>query len=110
MYQGPLREMLKSQLPKGESRGRKKQPNAKPRPNAISNPRRIKAAERQIKAMEMRMAGVSFPKIAKALGYRAVSAAFKAVMSGLRAARIEPAKALPRTELSRPGAKWGKLL
>jgi hypothetical protein len=56
--------------------------------------------------MQLREAGVSFEKIAESLGYRDRSSAYKAVMAGLRAARLEPAKALRQLELRRLDKLW----
>jgi hypothetical protein len=51
--------------------------------------------------MQLREAGVSFEKIAETLGYRNRSSARKAVLAGLKAARLEPAKFLRQLELRR---------
>jgi hypothetical protein len=51
--------------------------------------------------MQLREGGVSFEKIAESLGYANRGSAYKAVMAGLKAARLEPAKALRRLELRR---------
>jgi hypothetical protein len=56
--------------------------------------------------MQLREAAVSFEKIAEAVGYANRGAAYKAVMTGLKAARLEPAKALRRLEMRRLDRLW----
>jgi hypothetical protein len=51
--------------------------------------------------MQLREAGVSYEKIAEAVGYRDRSGAYKAVMAGLEAAPQESATNLRRLELRR---------
>jgi hypothetical protein len=70
------------------------------------SPERVTAAAKQVKAMQLREGGVSFERIAETLGYAGRSGAYKAVMSGLQAARLEPAKALRRLELRRLDRLW----
>lgn len=62
---------------------------------------RLRAAERQRQALELRRAGHSFPTIARHLGYRAASGAYAAVLAGLRATLREPADALRELEAQR---------
>jgi hypothetical protein len=59
--------------------------------------------------MQLREAGVSFEKIAESLGYRNRSSARKAVLAGLKAARLEPAKLLRQLELRRLDKLWLRL-
>jgi hypothetical protein len=59
--------------------------------------------------MQLREAGVSFEKIAETLGYRDRSSARKAVLAGLKAALVEPAKFLRQLELCRLDKLWLKL-
>jgi hypothetical protein len=66
----------------------------------------VTAAAKQVQAMQLREGGVSFEKIAETLGYTNRSGAYKAVMSGLKVARLEPAKALRRLELRRLDRLW----
>ncbi|SRR5258708_5795077 len=65
------------------------------------SPKRVSAAAKQIQAMQLREAHVSYEMIAERLGYANRSGAYKAVMAGLKAARNEPAKALRRMEVRR---------
>src|SRR5439155_12473799 len=71
-----------------------------------ASPKRVRAAAKQVQAMQLREAGVSFEKIAEAVGYANRGAAYKAVMAGLKAARLEPAKALRRLEMRRLDRLW----
>jgi hypothetical protein len=61
----------------------------------------MSAAAKQVQAMQLREAGVSYERIAETVGYRDRSGAYKAVMAGLNATRLEPAKKLRRLELRR---------
>jgi hypothetical protein len=71
-----------------------------------TSPRRVRAAAKQSQAMQLREAGVSFEKIAETLGYRNRSSARKAVLAGLKAARLEPAKILRQLEVRRLDKLW----
>jgi hypothetical protein len=62
--------------------------------NSPTSPRMISAAERQRKAIELRLAGCTFEEIAQALGYSGKGAAFKAVTKGLENSPHEPADSL----------------
>ena len=66
-----------------------------------TSPRRVSAAAKQVQAMQLREAGVSFEKIAETVGYRDRGGAYKAVMAGLKATRLESAKKLRRLEFRR---------
>ena len=68
---------------------------------SLTSPRRMGAAAKQVQAMQLREAGVSFEKIAETVGYRDRSGAYKAVMTGLTVTRLEPATKLRRLELRR---------
>jgi hypothetical protein len=63
--------------------------------------RRLVAAERHLQALELRKVGKSFPEIARELGYGSASAAYDAVMHGLRLTFQEPADEVRRVELER---------
>lgn len=54
----------------------------------------LKAEDRQIRALELRKAGVSLRQIAEELGYASPSGAHEAVMAALDKARVEPAQEL----------------
>ena len=60
--------------------------------------RRIAAVEKQVKALELRKAGVTFEEIAKTLGYAGPSGAFRAVDSALEKTLQEPADKLRQIE------------
>ena len=63
--------------------------------------RTIEALERQVKALELRKAGVSYEDIAKALGWAHKSGAFMAVRRQIAMVRREPAEALITLEAER---------
>lgn len=63
--------------------------------------RRLKAKERQLAALELRKGGKTYEEIAKELGYRGKSGAFKAVELALKDMMQEPADEVRRLELSR---------
>jgi hypothetical protein len=69
--------------------------------NSRNSPRRVKAAERQRQAMQLRIAGASFAAIARELGYAHPKGAERAIISGLRAFFREPASELLPLELER---------
>jgi hypothetical protein len=69
----------------------------------------MSAAEKQRQAMQLREAGVFYEQIAEIVGYGDRSGAYKAVMAGLKAARLEPATSLRRLELSRIDRLFVKL-
>ena len=71
-----------------------------------TSPRRLRAAGKQIQAMQLREAGVSYEKIAETCGYKNRSSAFKAVQAGLKATRAEAGKSLRRLELRRLDRLW----
>lgn len=59
------------------------------------------ARERQRKALELRKAGCTYEQIARQIGYRAISAAEKAVKVALARLTREPAEELRNLELQR---------
>ena len=63
--------------------------------------RRLVAAERQGQALDLRKAGVSFPAIAKQLGYRSVASAYDAVLAALKRTQQEPADEVRRLAVER---------
>lgn len=63
--------------------------------------RRLAAAERERRALELRKSGASFPAIARTLGYAHPSGAYRSVMAGLRKTLQEPADDLRQLETSR---------
>lgn len=70
-------------------------------PESKTSERRITAAQKQRRALELRAAGKTFPQIAEELGYRSVSSAYGAVMRGLERTLQEPAEELRRLEAER---------
>lgn len=83
------------------------------RESAVSA-RRVEAAEKQAKALELRKAGETFQQIANTIGYEGPGAAYKAVHAGIRKMLREPAEALIELEVSRLDemlrAIWPKVL
>ena len=63
--------------------------------------RRLRAADRQRQALELRKAGVSFEEIARSLGYAGPSSSYRAVMSALKRTLQEPADEVRKLELVR---------
>ena len=63
--------------------------------------RRLEATERQRQALELRKSGASFESIARTLGYKGRSSAYRAVMAALRKTLQEPADELRKLELNR---------
>jgi len=63
--------------------------------------RRLRAAEKQKRALEMRIEGAAYEEIRAELGYRSRSGAHKAVMSALRKMLREPADTVRELELQR---------
>ena len=63
--------------------------------------RRLAAQERQLKALELRLAGVTYQQIADELGYASRQGAFKAVEAALRLTLREPADSLRRISAER---------
>lgn len=63
--------------------------------------RRIAASERQRRALELRLAGISYDGIARQLQYASRSGAYKAVDTALRATLREPADSLRKISAER---------
>jgi hypothetical protein len=63
--------------------------------------KRIAAAARQARALELRKAGIGYATIARQLGYAGPSGAYKAITTALRALTAEPAAELRDLELAR---------
>lgn len=66
-----------------------------------TSPAQLEVEEKQVKAMELRKAGVSFRLIAEELGYSSASGAHAAVMAALEKTRAEPAESLRDLMLAR---------
>ncbi|MCK5747258.1 MAG: hypothetical protein KAH44_13635 [Oricola sp.] len=66
-----------------------------------TSPRRLRAKEKHVKALELRKQGMSYRKIADALGYKDVSSAYRSIMSAIEEIRREPAEACLKLELER---------
>ena len=68
----------------------------------MANQERIlQAQERQLQALELRKAGVTYAAIAQKLGYKTADGAHKAVGSALKKSIQEPADALRTLEVER---------
>ena len=67
----------------------------------IASQRRVAEADRQRLAVEARRAGAAYDDIARQLGYRDKSGAYRAVRAGLAKALREPADDLRALELAR---------
>lgn len=63
--------------------------------------RRLKAHEKQIRALELRKEGYTFKQIGKKLGYRSLSGPYDAVMKALKETLREPAQELRDLEAER---------
>lgn len=61
----------------------------------------VKAVERQLKALELRKAGVTYVRIAEALGYANPMGAWKAVNAALKKTLQEPSDDLRKIEVER---------
>jgi hypothetical protein len=70
-------------------------------PESQNSLRRIKAAERQLEALNLRRAGMGYQEIARQLGYKGPNGSWHAVHAALRRAVREPADAVRKVELSR---------
>ena len=73
----------------------------------------LNALEKQMQALELRKAGVSYARIAEALGYASGSGAHKAVSSALKKTLQEPSDELRMLEIERLDAMlaaiWGSV-
>ncbi len=61
----------------------------------------LNALEKQMQALELRKAGVSYSRVAEVLGYASASGAHKAVSSALKKTLQEPAAELRTLEIER---------
>ncbi len=61
----------------------------------------VTAHDNQLKALELRKAGVSYQRIAETLGYKDASGAWRAVKSALKKTLQEPAAELRTLEIER---------
>ena len=75
-------------------------------PESKTSERRLSAAEKRVKALELRREGKTFQQIADALGYRSKTSAYDQVMKGLNDTMQEPADALRRLESERLDWLW----
>ena len=66
-----------------------------------TSPRRLRSAERQRTALQLRAGGATYQQIADTLNYATAAGALKAVRAGLRATLQEPAAELRTLELER---------
>jgi len=66
-----------------------------------TTPRRLRAAKKQVKALELRVEGLSFRQIALELKYKGPSGAYKAVDAALERTIREPAEQVRLLELAR---------
>ena len=64
-------------------------------------PRKLRAAERQRRALELREQGAGYEDIASQLGYSGPSGAFRAVALGLKKTLREPAEGVRKLHLRR---------
>jgi hypothetical protein len=85
----------------------------------MSNNQQLQALEKQLQALKLRMAGVSYEDIARTVGYKGPSGAYQAVKSAMKKTLREPADELRTLELGRldealraiwPQVKKGNLL
>jgi len=74
----------------------------------------VKAHDNQLKALELRKAGVSYQRIADTLGYKSASGAHKAVQTALKKTLQEPSDDLRKLEVERLDAAlaavWASVL
>src|SRR5689334_3583077 len=63
--------------------------------------RAVSAAQKQLKALELRRAGAGFDKIAQQLGYSSAGGAYKAVQAGIKKLLREPGESVRKLELDR---------
>lgn len=70
-------------------------------PESPTSPRRLTVAQKQAEALKLRASGMSFPDIAKKLGYKNRNGAFYAVTTALQKTLQEPADELRVIEAER---------
>ena len=68
---------------------------------STTSEKRLTAVDRQRQALELRRAGVGFEQIAKQVGYKGPSGAYKAVMSAIKKILREPGEEVRKMELER---------
>lgn len=73
----------------------------RPRTGTTTSPRRISAARRAARALELRSTGATFAEIARRLGYSSKTGAHDAVKRGLDATLRKPADTLRKLDLER---------
>ncbi len=78
----------------------------RPRTGSKLSAKRLNAAMRAAKALELRAAGESFPSIASKLGFSGRQGAYEAVKAALEATLREPSDLLRRLDLERLDALW----
>jgi hypothetical protein len=61
----------------------------------------LKAVDKQLQALKLRQAGISYEEIARRVGYRSASGAYQAVKSAMKKTLREPADEIRQIELSR---------
>jgi hypothetical protein len=66
-----------------------------------TSPRRLLAAEKQRRALEMKIAGATLEQIAAEVGYKGPSGAYQAIQAALKAALQPPADELRRLQYER---------
>jgi hypothetical protein len=66
-----------------------------------ASPRRIEAAERRARALELRKAGATYDQIATQLGFANRGGAYRAVATALKEITAEPAEEVRALELER---------
>lgn len=71
-----------------------------------SHPKRIEGALNANLAINLRMEGKTYQQIADIMGYSDHTGARKAVLSGLKALRVEPSEELRTIELARLDELW----
>jgi len=73
----------------------------------------VNALDNQLKALELRKAGISYARIAETLGYKDGSGAWRAVKAALKKTLQEPAEELRTLEIERLDAMlaaiWGSV-
>lgn len=79
-------------------------------PEHRASERRISAAEKRVKALELRRAGKGYREIAQELGWRSPSSAHDHVMKALHETMQEPADALRKVESERLDWMWRKVV
>lgn len=79
---------------------------SRPRTSSKTSPARLRAVERQAKALKLRADGFSLAEIASRLGYRGRQGAHDAITRGLVATLSEPADTVRKLDLERLDGLW----